>query len=70
MFWRILHEIDLENRKTGRKRPKLLEIPRKLGQIDEKKARNPKEKLLGRENGARIEFFKSPEIKLENFANS
>ena len=54
----ILQEIDLENRKTGRKRPRLLENRRKLGQIDEKNARNLKNALPGRENGARIEFFK------------
>ena len=58
MFWGILQEIDLENRETGRKRPRLLENGRKLGQIDEKNARNPKKALPGRENGARIEFLK------------
>ena len=57
-FLRILQEIDLENRKTGRKRPRLLEHRRKLGQIDVKNARNLKKALMGRENGARIEFFK------------
>ena len=54
----ILPEIELENRKTGRKRPRLLENRRKLGHIDEKSARNPKKALTGRENGARTEFFK------------
>ena len=53
-----LQEIDLENRKTGRKRPRLLEHRRKYGQVDEKNARNPKKTLPGRENGARIDFFK------------
>ena len=57
-FLRILQEIDLENRETGRKRPRLLENRRKLGQIDGKKARNLKNALPGRENGARVEFFK------------
>ena len=56
-FQGILQEIDLENRKTGRKRPRLLENPLKFGQIDEKSARNLKKTLPGRENGARIEFF-------------
>ena len=54
----ILQEIDLKHKKTGRKRPRLLENRWKLGQIDEKSARNPKKALPGRENGARVEFFK------------
>ena len=58
MFWGILQEIDLKNRKPGRKRPRLLEHRQKLGEIDEKNARNLKKALPGRENGARIEFFK------------
>ena len=45
--------------KTGRKRPRLLDNRRKLGQIDEKNVRNLKKALPGRENGARIEFFKN-----------
>ena len=57
-FGEVLQEIDLENRKTGRKRPRLLENRRKLGQIDEKNTRNLKKALPGRENGARIEFFR------------
>ena len=44
---RILQDIELENRKTGRKRPRLLVNRRKLGQIDEKNARNPKKTLPG-----------------------
>ena len=76
--WRS--ETGLENRKTGRKRPKLLENRRKLGQIDEKNARNLKKALPGRENGARVEFQyfgqnaknrqASQENKLEHFAKS
>ena len=53
-----MQEFDVENRKTGRKRAKSLEHRRKLGQIDEKNARNLKKALPGRENGARIEIFK------------
>ena len=63
-------------------RPKTAQIARngrKLGQIDEKNARNLKKALAGRENGARIEFFKilgqnvknrpaNPENQPENFA--
>ena len=47
-FGRILQEVDLEKRKTGRKRPRLLKNRRKLGQIDEKNARNLKKALPGR----------------------
>ena len=86
MFWRRMQEFDLENRITGRKRPRLLEMGRRLGQIDEKNARNPNKALPGRENpgrenGARIEFFKilgqnvkiaqrAPQIKLEQIAQN
>ena len=53
---RMLQEICLENRKAGRKWPRLLEHRRKLGQVNEKNARNPEKKtLLEHESGARIE---------------
>ena len=42
--------------KTGRKRPRLLENGRKLGQIDEKNTRNPKKALPGRETAPGSSF--------------
>ena len=44
--------------KNRPKRPRLQKHQRKLGQIDEKNARNPKKALPGHENKARIEFSK------------